>query len=221
MKLRERVDRGLDRARLVIDGTVPAYQPQDEVGTGKDAARDASSRTRWNAMEPVVRDVGAHTALDIGCNVGWFVTQLSRMGIPVVGVEGRPATFRSALYARDRAGLDNVGILAMNVTPATVSVLPDADCVLLLSVWHHMVRENGIDEARELLRSIWSHTQKVLFFENGQEDIVKNGGLDQLQPDGTAWLRAELEAVCAGGTVRHLGQHAAINVQRDLFAVTR
>lgn len=221
LRLRERLDGGLDRIRLVIDGTVGAYQPQDHLEGRRTGARDEATHARWAAMEPVVREVGATSALDIGCNVGWFVTKLARLGMPVVGVEGRPATYRSALYARDRAGVDDVGILAMTVTPRTVRVLPHADCVLLLSVWHHMIDSHGLASARELLAAIWQHTGKVLFFENGVVDVAGRAEVDQLEGDAQDWFTELLGTTCEGGVVRHLGQHEALDARRHLFAVVR
>lgn len=207
--------------RLAIDGTVGAYQPQDHLEGRRRGARDAASHARWAAMEPVVREVGATSALDIGCNVGWFVTKLAILGMPVVGVEGRPATYRSALYARDRAGVDDVGILAMTVTPTTVRVLPSADCVLLMSVWHHMIDSHGLEPARDLLASIWQHSGKVLFFENGVVDLAGRPDVGELRGDAQDWFTELLGTVCVGGVVRHLGQHEALDARRHLFAVVR
>lgn len=172
-------------------------------------------------MEPVVHEVGARSALDIGCNVGWFVTKLALLGMPVVGVEGRPATYRSALYARDRAGVDDVGILAMTVTPTTVRVLPTADCVLLMSVWHHMIDSHGLASARELLAAIWQRTGKVLFFENGVVDVAGRPEIGSLLGDAQDWFTELLGTTCPGGVVRHLGEHEALDARRHLFAVVR
>jgi hypothetical protein len=116
------------------------------------------------------------TAVDIGCNGGFFTVNLARAGVATVGVEREPKFRRTAATSLRRAGLANAGILDLDVTPETVRLLPDADLVLFLSVWHHMVRAYGIDIADDLLAAIWAHTATVMMFDSAARPRCRRRG---------------------------------------------
>ena len=156
----------------------------------------------------------------------WFPIQLGRRGVTAIGVESAPPLYRTALYAVRRSRAENVGILALRATPQTAQALPAADCVLLLAVWHHFVRDYGLDGATEILRMIWSKTAQVLFFDTGESEMPPEFGLPDLVPDPRRWLEGYLERTCEDGRVRHLGLHDALApdgkpVKRNLLAVVR
>ncbi len=125
-----------------------------------------------------------------------------------------------------RSGRDDVGLLRLGVSPRTVRLLPHADCILLLSVWHHLVRDFGLDGASELLSAIWERTGSVLFFETaGDREMPASFGLPRMEPDARAWVEGYLAEVCPGAQLQHLGDHRSgepdAPVLRDLFAVRR
>jgi hypothetical protein len=188
--------------------------------------RAAGSESRWRAIAPVVDQVEARTALDLGCNVGYFTFELARAGIATVGVESHPTFYRTALYASRRLGLPNVGILVLALAPETVDLLPAADAVLFLALWHHLVRSHGLDEATAILEAVWARTRRVLVFETGEDEMPASYGLPRMTPDSTTWLSGFLARTCEGAEVSHLGMHAAVapdgtDCERNLFAVVR
>src|SRR4051794_18298854 len=75
------------------------YQELPWVGVHGGRRAD-STRTRWEAMLPVVREQGVCTAVDIGANVGWFLFAFAELGILSVGVERVERNVRVGLYAR-------------------------------------------------------------------------------------------------------------------------
>ena len=226
---RRRAEDLLDRLRYRLDRLAnPVYQPMPALGDDAGAAERAEGTyTRWAAMTPVLDEVAPRTALDIGCNTGWFVLSLAARGIPTVGVERDPASYRTALYAARRSPSGGrVGVLAMRLGEETAELLPRADCVLFLSTWHHLVREAGLDAAGRLLEAVWERTGRVLFFDTGESEMPPSFRLPAMEPDPRAWLTAYLAARCAGGTVQHLGRHQGgwqgrDPVYRNLFAVRR
>ena len=141
--------------------------------------------------------MGVSSALDIGANVGWFTINLSLMGVSTVAVESFPKYSRVLAYAIAKLKLKNTGVLMLRVAPETVSLLPNADCVLFMSVWHHMVRDNGFDRATALLREIWQRSNKLLIFETGQREMPPSFNLPAMEPTAKEWILAYLSSQCA------------------------
>ncbi|HVD26023.1 MAG TPA: hypothetical protein VNB86_08515 [Gaiellaceae bacterium] len=221
----EAVDDLLDRLRFRID-TLPNGLYQPVPGLPIRAARATGSESRWRAMRPVVERLGVRSAVDIGACEGYFALELGALGIPAIAVESEPSNYRTALFAARRRRSRNVGVLALEVTPANAFTLPPADCVLCLSVWHHFVRANGFTIATEMLGQIWAQTRRVLFFDTGEAEMTPDYGLPPMTPDARAWLTAYLAETCPGGRVEHLGAHRAFApggepCERNLFAVVR
>ena len=217
-----------DSARLLLDSVSdPIYQPVHELGSRYETAdRALGTASRWASMQPMILDLAPRTAADIGCNAGWFTLQLGRMGVSTVGVEGHPPYYRTALTAIQRSGLSNVAVMAVELTPETLGLLPSVDCVLFLSVWHHIVRESGLDGATEFLREIWRHTATVMFFETGEYDEFAGTeyNVPSMPPDAQAWLTDYLGSSCERSQVVHLGQHPSgpgNPATRNLFGIKR
>jgi hypothetical protein len=223
---RDAVDAVIDRLRFHID-TFPfgLYQPVSSLPAGR-ATRGHGSETRWEAMRPVVEATRPATAVDVGACEGYFSLMLAARGIPTVAVEAKPNNYRTTLYAVRRSGLTNVGVLALEVTPANVGLVPPADCVLCLSVWHHFVRAYGLEDASAMLETLWDKTRRVMFFDTGETEMPAAYGLPPMTPEPRVWLEDYLRRTCGGERVEHLGRHRAFDpeggtVERSLFAVFR
>jgi hypothetical protein len=129
-------------------------------------------------------------------------------------------------YESERRGVSNVGVMAMHVDSDTARVLPRADAVVFLSVWHHIVKRSGVEAASNLLRLLWDKADKVLFFESGQAEMPPDFGLPPMQPDPANWLASYLAETCPGSEVEGLGEHEGFAPSgeqcfRSLFAVHR
>ena len=193
---------------------------------GVPGRRAAGSDSRWAAIAPVLDEVHARTALDLGCNVGFFTFQMAHAGISAIGVESHPTFYRTALYAARRLRARNAGILVLTLAPETVGLLPTVDAVLFLALWHHLVRSHGLDEATAMLETIWARTKHVLVLETGEAEMPASYRLPRMTPEPRAWLTDYLARSCEGGDVVHLGMHAAVapdgtECERNLFAVVR
>jgi len=220
------IDNILDHVRFRID-TFPhgVYQPVASLPVGR-ATRGVGSESRWQAILPVVREQAVESAVDIGACEGYFSIMLGEAGIPTIALEGAAGAARTAAFAVRRSGLEDVGVLALELTPDNVVLVPASDCTICLSIWHHFVRYNGLETATEMLATIWSRTSKVLFFDTGENEMTPDYGLPQMTPDARSWLTAYLAEACEGSRIEHLGTHAAFDpagrtVERNLFAVIR
>jgi SAM-dependent methyltransferase len=220
------VDRVIDRARFALD-SFPSFEYQPLPWLGKNHARRAAGvHTRWRAIESFIDAHPVATALDIGCNVGYFSIQLATRGITTVGVEKSPKCYRLFLYAIRKLKLSNAGVLVFDVQPSTVRLLPPADCVLFLSVWHHLVRTEGLAAAGDVLKGLWDKTGTALFFESGENELGAHWNLPPLDPSPDQFFSRYLTEQLDNARVEHLGQHDAFApdgspCRRSLFACHR
>jgi hypothetical protein len=223
---RDRLDDVLDGLRLRID-TFPRglYQPVDlPVRT---ALRATGTASRWGAIREVVAEREIESLVDVGANAGYFTIQFGRLGITSLAVEAEAGTCRTASLAIRRGGLSGVvGVLQLEIRPDTVHLLPEADAVLCLSLWHHLVAHQGLPAATEVLQALWDRSRKVLFFDTGEVEMGPEFKLPEMQPNPRAWLERYLTATCAGAEVLHLGEHDAFDAEgrparRNLFALVR
>jgi hypothetical protein len=223
---RQLIDLGLDRVRFGID-TFPSlnYQPLPWLGRPT-AQRAEGFNSRWAEMSRIIDAEGPRTAVDIGCNVGAFSIALALRGIDVVGVENDPMYYRTAIYAGRKLQLDNFAVLTAELKPGRSHVLPNVDCAVFLSVWHHLVRWHGIDAASTMTSEIWSKTASIMFFETGERELPSYYGLPPLDPDPATWVAGYLSSVCSGAEIRPIGEHVAfapdgVPCTRTLFCVKR
>jgi FkbM family methyltransferase len=225
--VRTRVDEAIDLFRLRLD-TFPdgIYQPVPSLPSWLGVTRAEGTESRWRAMSDVLDRVPVRTGLDIGANVGYFCVQLASRGVHTIALEPEPRVVRIALLAVRRSGLENLGVLSLAVGPDNLDMVPPSDCVVYLSVWHHMVRWHGEEKATAMLAEIWNRTGKVLFFDTGEKEMPPDYRLPDMGPDAREWLADYLGRTCAGGTVEHLGLHGAFDAvgapcERNLFAIIR
>lgn len=225
-RARRRVDGAIDLVRLRLDCLPDGlYQPVPGLPVRK-AKRAVGCASRWVAMEPVIERLGVQSAMDVGANAGYYPIKLAGCGVPSVAVESVPKYVRTATTAVRRNQLDNVAVMELELRPDTLRLLPATDCTLMLSLWHHLVRLQGLAIAAELVRGIWARTGKVMFFDSGENEMPQSFGLPAMLPTPDAWLTEYLRETCAGGHVEHLGRHRAFDAaglptDRALFAVTR
>lgn len=205
------------------------YQPLPVLGkTG--ARRSDGTVQRWNVVEEQIRGSRVTSAMDVGCQVGYFGFALAAKGIPTLGVDLEERALRIARYAARKTGTQDLGFLNMQVSPTTVDLLPEVDLILAMSIWHHWVRAYQIDSATAILAQLWRRCRMTMFFETGEDEMSADYGLPPMAPSPREWLGSYLEKTCTGGEVVHLGQFKAFapggdntrdTVLRSLFKVTR
>lgn len=222
---RAAVDGLLDRLRLLVD-TFPhgLYQPVPGL-SARSALRADGCVSRWEAMRGVLDRVNVRSAVDVGSNGGFFSLSLGAAGIPTLAVDQHPANARTASLAARKAGLSNVGVTTLTLASDTVELLGPVDCIVFLSVWHHLVMWGGLDHATTLLNQLWARTRVVMFFDTGENEMPDWFGLPAMTPDSRSWLTTYLSRL-PGARVEHLGRHDAFDAdgnpcKRHLFAILR
>ncbi len=220
------IDNVLDSIRFWID-TAPSldYQPLPWFGIIK-SKRSAGVLSRWKMIQRTINQMTIESALDIGCNAGFYSIRLSEMRVKVIGVESEQRYFRLCQYAIKKLNIKNFGLLYLEVDACSVSLLPNVDCTLFLSVFHHLTKKHGFEKASGVLKELWNKTNRILFFETGESEMGAKYKLPLMKPNPKIFLQNFLTTTCIGAEVLHLGLHNAFTadgtgVQRNLFAVVK
>ena len=125
------------------------------------------SELRW---EMIVKHLDSNdtTALDIGCADGFFTAKLADEGMTVEGIDVKADRLASARKAwGDKKG---VKFTQKTIDPESIRSLPNVDVVLLLTVYHHWVTQNGRDVAEVMLRELATRSNKIFFEPPGTVD---------------------------------------------------
>lgn len=230
MDLRAALQRVIDEVQFRYD-ILPKlyYQPLPWLGLNH-ARRGEGTRARWEAIEHALAGQPIGSAMDIGCNVGYFCFALGLKGVPIIGIDMDSRLLRIAQYTSRKLGSPPIGWCNMVVNRETARLLPQVDLVLLLSVWHHWVQAYGLAVAGEILSMVWARSNRVLFFETGEAEMPDEFGLPDMGATPRDWLADYLRGVCAGAEIVHLGRFKAFApcgderrgvVYRNLFKVAR
>lgn len=205
------------------------YQPLPALGM-VDARRSDGTAERWGVIKERIQGAAVGSAMDVGCQVGYFGFALAANGVPTLGVDLEEKSLRIARYAARKTGTDNVGFLSMAVSPKTVDLLPEVDMVLAMSIWHHWVRVYGFESATTILGRLWERCRVTMFFETGESEMPADYRLPDFVPTPREWLTSYLQETCRGAEVVHLGRFKAFapggdntrnTVLRSLFQVNR
>lgn len=96
-------------------------------------------RFKWDQIAPhLPADLSGWTALDIGCNAGFYTFELARRGALVTGIDHDPHFLRQARWAAERFGLsDRVRLRRMQVYDLA-RVDESYDLVLFMGVFYHL-----------------------------------------------------------------------------------
>ena len=94
---------------------------------------------KWREIEPFLpRDLTGWTALDIGCNAGFYTFQLARRGARVTGIDVEPLFLRQATWATREYCLERqVDFRRMQIYDLA-GLDEQFDLVLFMGVFYHL-----------------------------------------------------------------------------------
>jgi hypothetical protein len=184
--------------------------------------------SRWAAIAPELPTPPGF-AVDIGSHTGFFSLRLAERGFLVLGCEPSRRLVRIATSAADHIHQPSVAFMPIAVDPTNVASLPDADVVLLLSVFHDWCERFGFERSLKMLDVVWQRTRKVLFFES--PNTAENTSVRPFMPPMGAspeTARVYLEQILSGlaqGEVALLGHFPTDfrgeGERRHLFVIHR
>jgi hypothetical protein len=143
----------------------PLYGIDADTESGK---RPGAMLGRWEAIQPHLPMSGS--AMDIGASRGWFVFKMAEHGLISIGVERDEHSIRTAQFLSLYHETERALFLKYELDPQSVHLLPRVDVITCFSVFHHLVRLRGLEDAVRIMKGLASRCDKELFFETGQYD---------------------------------------------------
>jgi tRNA (mo5U34)-methyltransferase len=110
---------------------------------------------KWRRMAPhIPDDLTGYSALDIGCNAGFYSFELARRGARVIAIDTGERYLRQASWAADKLGVrDRIRFEPINVYDV-LSLRRTFDLVLFLGVFYHLRHPLlGLDLATAVTRT--------------------------------------------------------------------
>ena len=210
----------------VRSGLVGSYQPLPWVGI-HDAKRAIASERRWELMDPHLPQ-SCFSALDIGCNNGYFALKLAERGALALGIDTSKPSIWVANRVKECAGISGAAFAHYELTPESVGAVAQYDVILNLSVFHNIAHFQGFEASREILEALIQRTRQVMFFETGENSKEATGheatgytaSMPDMGPDPEVWIRSFL-LDCGASEVSRLGEAPTTGEigSRGLYAV--
>lgn len=200
-----------------ISGTAYRYQPRWGVDS-LEAEQVRPTTARWDVIEAHLPKSGS--ALDIGCNNGFFTFKMAERGLISLGIDSSANAITTARLLGVRNDPSRAAFARLDLTRESAADLPTVDVVLCLSVFHHLVRHQGLDEATHVMKNLTRKTRKFMIFETGQADEISKswaGELAFMGDNPQAWV-SEFLVGLGFARVRQIGSFPGHNnaVERAL-----
>ncbi len=178
---------------------------------------------RWKAISEIIKEYDIKNLMDIGCSEGWFLRRAAEdFSCFAIGIEASKPTLMLAETARLYDLVEGMAIIKCKLNADTATSLPKCDAILCLSVLHHVVRENGFDNARKFLKALATKTNKVFIFEMGTSEEHKLGWSKKmpLMKEGQEKFLITLLSNCGFKNIRQIAKTPGIKKDADriLFA---
>jgi hypothetical protein len=178
------------------------------------------------------RSLVPQVVLDVGANVGFFSLSFAERGAIAYAVEAEALNERIGRIASNSLG-ESAGTfvpIRLWCRQETVGSLPDSNITLCLSIWHHWVRNLGLDNASLILAQLVRKTSDALFFDTGENEMPADYNLPFRGQDAKAWLTDYLNDFDSVLNVKCLGTFTAFvpnsdekcgDVRRHLFVIEK
>ncbi len=219
-----RIIKLLVRAQLFMQlkvGLLNTYAPNAFVPRDDILHDERASYGRLDAINRFLPENAQPTTLDIGCNLGFFTFNMAKRGGFSIGIDYGRNEILAAKALSIRHSVNNIAFTQMEVTPENASLLPRADMVICLSIFHHWIRKLGKAESLRIMRGLAGSANKYFVFDTGQpneENVEWSKCLEFMNPDINAWAEDYLKALGFSKVV-NLGNHrtSLSDVPRTLF----
>jgi tRNA (mo5U34)-methyltransferase len=189
---------------------------------------------KWAQLAPHLPiDLHGWTALDIGCNAGFYSFELARRGASVTALEPDPHYLRQARWAATQFGLDRA-IRFEERSVFEVGDLDSYDLVLFLGVFYHLRYPLlGLDLVARRVRRLLVFQSLLVPGNEGRRPILHDPGLAgkaalgspqwpkmsfveaRLQEDPTNWWVPD--AACAEAMLRSAGMRIESHPAEEMW----
>lgn len=200
---------------LTKTGITQNYQPLSRKSQGMRSCIDRLDAIKGNICN-------GNLCLDIGCNTGYFSSEISKLGIFTIGLESE---LKNVIVAESQYSASNLIFKQFNLDKDSAKMLPKADIILFLSVFHHFVKNYGKDNAVLILKKLASKCNKQFFFETGQPDELGTKWSHKMEfiEDINVWVHGFFISECGFKEVKCLGEFKTFltDTKRKLFLALR
>ena len=151
-----------------------SYHPLPWIGISKNSSTNCNERLNAIVKFLKVRQIKSGVVLDVGCNLGFFSLSLKEKGFCVYGVDKNKFFLTIANTLGHSIKKGNFFPMSMSINENTVEYLPSADICLCLSIWSFWIQQYGLKGATVILKTLFTKTNKVSFFESEILNAIKN-----------------------------------------------
>ena len=144
-------------------GLFKPYQPIPDLGIHIDPGRERAVRDRWEAIHSELPSAPS-SVLDIGCNAGFYVIEIAKLGHFAAGLD-LPRFATALALTKYSLGYNNIIPIALHLNPTNVHSLPSFDVIIALQVFHHFCAVYGEKGGVEILHALWKKAGYKLIFE--------------------------------------------------------
>lgn len=121
------------------------------------------------------------TVLDVGCSVGAISIGCAKEGADVLGVDYDGESIRTAIGAAERLGVKNANFQVATVDLNWSEKVSSFDLIIWLSNWMWIVKQQGLETAKDILFNISSKSSEMMFESASDDGGAGISGLTQEQ----------------------------------------
>lgn len=201
----------------------PRYQPiwqEGELISGSD--RNCSDR--WQLINEQIKKNNVKNLLDLGSAEGFYVLQSAKQNVFSLGIDADERRISVAQMQLVNEKILNAGFMYAIIDKELIEKMPRFDCIIFMSVAHHMMASKGKDYTLEILSRLREKTKKCIIFEMGQSDeknMKWTNKLPNMGNDPHKWITDFLKE--AGfEKVEKIGESLSYNgeIRRAIFKAT-
>lgn len=152
----------------------PNYQPVFQEGELLEGG-DRNCLDRWTLVKKEIEKNSVKSVIDLGSAEGFYVLQSAKeCGCFAIGVD---ADIRRFCIAQDQLASERIipaGFILGVIDNDLLKKMPAFDMAIFLSVMHHMMYNKGEEYCRNLLKALRQKINKIMIFEMGQSNELKN-----------------------------------------------
>jgi len=128
---------------------------------------------RWNLIKTKSGiDFQRRTLLDLGCSVGAFCLLAAKEGCrEVIGIDYDEDSINFGKFVAARMGHNNIKYFCKKLAPNSFEEFPIYDITLWLSHWMWIVKQYGIEAAKDMMYNVSLKTN-ILVFESAADDAM-------------------------------------------------
>ena len=128
-------------------------------------------KDRWQSIEKVIKKYDVETILDVGCAEGFFIKKAAQdYHCFSLGIEMNDERLKLGELTRLYEGSNNYAVIRAKLDPLAIKKLPKMDVILCLSVVHHIIKSDGLNEGLSFVKALLEKTNKAFIFEIGTAD---------------------------------------------------